>query len=270
MKYSRFELLALSVGMVSVAGAVLGTLRGGLVIEEIVAQALLLVVLVSAVHWGRKAGTVTAILAILTYVVMRAPLLIRERFSADVVELVLIRTLTYGVVGIVGGELCSRIRYLLARLERTSNIDECTQLFNERFIAETLRSMIGEYERYRQSFSVVAISLAESSMTGLPPAHRRSRLRAVATQIRGDVRLVDDVALLDDGRFLLVLPHTDKAGARIAADRVSRGVRRLLGEQGDSLRADVLGVEEDLCAIRDLCGATAIPDVGSEETRAAA
>ena len=84
------------------------------------------------------------------------------------------------------------------------------------------------------------------------------------------MRLVDDVARLDDGRFLLVLPHTNKAGARIAADRVSQGVRRVLGEKGDSLRADVLGVEEDLCAIKDLCAATAIPEVSSEEPRAAA
>ena len=94
-------------------------------------------------------------------------------------------------------------------------------------------------------------------------------LRAVATQIRGDVRLVDDVARLDDGRFLLVLPYTDKAGARIAADRVSQGVRRVLGKKGDSVSADVLGADEDLSAIKDLCGAAPTPE-SSEEPRAAA
>src|SRR5262249_40389205 len=141
VRYSRFELLALSIGSFSAAGTILATLRRGLVIEEIIAQALLLLVLLGAVHWGRKAGEVTAILAMVIYGLMRAPLLLRDGFSIDVVGLLLIRTVTYGVIGIAGGRLCSRIRYLLARLDSTSNIDESTGLFNERFITRTLQSM---------------------------------------------------------------------------------------------------------------------------------
>jgi GGDEF domain-containing protein len=266
LKYSRFELLALSVGSVSIAGAIFAAFRRGLLVEELIAQTLFLVVLVGAVHWGRKGGTLTAVIAVVAYAAIRAPLLIRESFSPDALELILIRTLTYSVVGIAGGELCGRVRYLLASVESNSNIDECTRLFNERFIAEMLRSMIGEYERYKTTFSVVALSLAESPQARLRPA----MLRTVANQVRGDVRLVDDVAYLDDGRFLLVLPHTDKAGARIAADRVSNGVRRVLGETGDSVRAEVLGVVDDLAAIRHLCGAAETPDAISSEPGAAA
>lgn len=270
MKYSRFELLALSVGSVSVAGAVLASLRGGLVVEEIVAQALLLAVLVGAVHWGRKVGTVTAALATLAYVLMRAPLLTRDGLSTDVVGLLVIRMLTYGVVGIAGGELCSRVRYLLARLESTSNIDESTGLFKERFITAMLRSMIGQYERYQKTFSVVTLSLLDPSMTSTRRIEPRSLLRAVATQIRGDLRLVDDVAHLDDGRFLLVLPHTGKAGAQIAANRVSEGVRRLVSANAEWVRADVFGADEDLGDIKRLCGTGTGPDENSEPFEAAA
>ncbi len=263
MKYSRFEWLALSVGAVSAAAAVLSAFRNGLLIEELIAQSLLLVVLVGAVHWGRKGGTVTAVLAVVVYVALRFPLLLREGFSPDALGLVLIRMLTYGVVGIAGGALCGRVRYLLASLENASNLDECTQLFNERYVAGMVRSLVGEYERYRTTFSLVTLSLADSDH--LSPAS----LRAVANQVRGDVRLVDDVARLDDGRFLLVLPHTGKAGAGIAAARVNAGVRRILRGPDDATRVEILGADEDLAAIRALCGAPEAPSV-AEETQAAA
>lgn len=270
MKYSRFELLALSVGSVSIVGTVLSSLRSGLSIEEIVAQVLLLVVLVGAVHWGRKAGLVTAILAIVTYVCMRVPLLLRDGFSTDVVGLLLIRTVTYGAVGIAGGRLCSRIRYLLARLESATNIDESSGLFNERFITRTLWSMIGQYERYQRAFSVVTVSIVDPSMTGSKHAPPQRILRAVATEIRGGLRLVDDVGRLDDGRFLLVLPHTDKSGAQVAANRVSERIRRMVGSNAEWVRATVFGAEEDLGAIKDLCGTRPSPETGSGPFEAAA
>ena len=266
MKYSRFELLALIVGLVSVSSAVLSTFHSGLLVEELIAQTLLMVVLVGAVHWGRKGGALAAVLAVLAYLALRAPLLFRESFSTDVMGLVLIRALTYSVVGVAGGELCSRVRYLLASLETTSNIDEATRLFNERFIFDMLRSLVMEYERYRTPFSIVTLSLEAPSGARLGPA----TLRAVGTQVRGDVRLVDDAARLGDGRFLLVLPHTGKAGARVAADRVSQGVKRVLGQAGHVVRADVFGADEDLGVIKDLCGAPATPDVNSERPEAVA
>jgi GGDEF domain-containing protein len=254
VKYSRFELLALSVGSVSLVGVVLATLRNGPLVEEVVAQALLFVVLVGAVHWGRRGGMVTFALAVLAYFLMRAPLIAREGLSPDVLTLVLVRTFTYGVVGVAGGELCSRIRYFLARLDDGSNIDEPTGLFNQRYISAMLRSMIGQHERYGESFSVVTLRLSASLTAALRPTRQRSLLRAVGTGIRNDVRLVDDVARLDDGRFLLVLPHTDRRGARVVAERVSAGVRRLLGAKEEAVATEVLGVEEDLAALQELCG----------------
>jgi GGDEF domain-containing protein len=83
--------------------------------------------------------------------------------------------------------------------------------------------------------------------------------------------LVDDVARLHDGRFLLILPRTNKAGAQIAANRVVEGVRRLMGGANAGwVRADVFGAREDLGAIKDLCDATLAPEAGSGPFEAAA
>ena len=147
-------------------------------------------------------------------------------------------------------------------------MDEVTGLFNQRFVTEMLRSMIGQHERYHKPFSIVLLSVEKASGTSGVP--NRSVLRRVATQIRGDLRLVDDVARLDDGRFLLVLPHTEKAGAHIAADRVRSGVNRLLRADGPLAEIEVLGTEGDLPAIIALCGAPAEDERNPARTRAAA
>jgi GGDEF domain-containing protein len=209
---------------------------------------------VGAVHRGRKGGLVTAIIAILAYVGMRVPLITRHGFSSDVAGLLLVRTLTYGIIGIGGGILCSRIHQFLARLEGTSNIDTLSQVFNERYIVRTLRSLLLQYQRYGKTFSLVIVSLAGHTLSDPGPDRRRS-LRAAAKYLRDHVRLVDEVARLDDGRFVLVMPHTDKRGARIAADRICGGLKRLLGARDESVSESILGAEEDLTAIQELCGA---------------
>ena len=77
-------------------------------------------------------------------------------------------------------------------------------------------------------------------------------MRAVATHIRDDVRLVDDVGRLDDGRFVLLFPQTPKAGGGVAAERVSETVRDLLGARDESVSTRVLGAPEDLTELQSL------------------
>ena len=269
MRYPLFEFLALTVGSVSIVVAVVATLWAGSMVEEVIAQGLLLVVLVGTVHRGRRGGLVTAIFATLTYICMRVPMVMREGLSPDVVGLVLMRTLTYGAMGIGGGALVGRIHYFLARLESGTNIDVETQLFNQRFITRTLRTMVSQHEEAHRTFSVAILSLAGVA-TADPRPGKRSSLRAVATYVRDQVRLIDDVARLDDGRIVLVFPLTTKPGARLAAERIRRGVGRLLGVKNESMRLDVFNAEEDLHAIRDLCGTPASADENPESSKACA
>ena len=262
MRYPRFELLALIVGSLSVLWGIGLTLRTMPVIEELVAQALLLVVLVGAVHRGRRGGIAMAIFATLAYLGLRIPMVLHEGFTRDVVLLLLMRTATYAIMGVGGGIVCSRIHQFLARFESISNIDAATQLFNEHFATTTLRSMVAQYARFHKPFSVVILTVPRFMQPKLDPATLRS-LRAVATYVREGVRLIDDAARLDDGRIVLVLPQTEKPGAHIAADRISKGVIQRLGSGTAELHVQVLGAVEDLDALRELCGATI---TGDEQT----
>ncbi len=263
MRYPRFELIALIVGSLSVLWGVGLTLRTMPDIEELVAQALLLVVLVGAVHRGRRGGIAMAIFAVVAYLGLRIPMVLHEGLTRDVVLLLLMRTATYAIMGVGGGLVCSRIHQFLARFESTSNIDGPTQLFNEHFATTTLRSMVTQYVRFHKPFSVVVLTIPRFMQPKLDPATLRS-LRSVATCVREGVRLIDDAARLDDGRIVLVLPQTEKSGAHIAADRISKGVIQRLGSGGTELQVQVLGVVEDLDALRELCGATATGDERTE------
>lgn len=254
MKYSRFERLALAVGALAILGTVLASWNAQPVLEEIIAQALLFVVLVGAVHWGRSGGFLAAIFAIIVYLALRAPLLFGEGLTPDLLDLVLVRTVAYGVVGILGGEVCGRIKYLLARLEGGANLDEETRVYNQAYLGRILEANLGLHARYKTPFSIVLIALAPALTSELKPSRRRSLLRAAANHIRNDVRLVDDVARLDDGTFVMVLPQTPKSGGAVAAGRVREGLRELLGARDESVTARVLAVPEDhseLSSLRD-------------------
>ena len=52
MKYSFFERLTLIVGAIAIVAAIVADAQHGLIIEEVVAQILIFIVLLGAVHWG--------------------------------------------------------------------------------------------------------------------------------------------------------------------------------------------------------------------------
>lgn len=246
MKYSFFERLVLAVGGGAILGSLLLSYRSQLVPEEIAAQLLLLGVLYSAVHWGRKGGFISALVASVAYIVMRIPLVLAQGgLSADVTSLVLVRVLSYGLVGIVGGELCGRLCYVIARLENSNSVDEWSQVYNQRFIARALEMAVGQFRRYQTPFCIVTLRIADTIFADLRATRQRSLVRATADHIRNDIRLVDEAGRLEDGTFLVVLPHTPLEGGRVVAERLRAGVCGVLGALDDSVTTRVMAAPED-------------------------
>lgn len=253
MRYTTFERLVLVFG----GGAILATLvvstSAHQDLAEFLAQLILIGVLVGAVHWGRRGGLVAAVAACLLYFVLRLPLLVRTGgLTPDMMVLLVTRFATYGVIGIFGGELCQRIKYLFARLEDDSRIDDWTRVYNQNHAVRLIDNVIGRNARYGTPFSLVLIHLAPALTEGLRPPKQHALLKAAAGHIRGDVRLVDDVARLDDSRFLVILPSTPREGALVAAERVRVGVRDVLGAKDESVTASVLGADTDAYEIERL------------------
>jgi GGDEF domain-containing protein len=247
MRYSRFEQLALAVGTLFVLAALLFSSYGQrLSGRELVAQLMLLGVLAAALHFGRRGGFVAAVCASAIYTLMSVPELVAAQgvTSADVL-LVIARIAAYGLVGIIGGEACGRLRYSLSRYGLTTEYDEWSQVFNQRHAAVTLLRAIGGHERYGAQFSLVLVSMDPAVTADLGPQRTRTLVRAVANQLRNDLRMVDEVARLEDGRFFVLLPHTAREGGLVVAKRLAASVRDLVGARDESVTATCLGSVED-------------------------
>jgi GGDEF domain-containing protein len=257
MRYSRFEQLAVGVGTLFVLTALLFSVREkALSLQEFVAQIMLLGVLAVAVHFGRRGGFVAAVGASAIYVLMSVPQLVAAQglTSADLLFIVA-RIAAYGLVGIVGGEACGRLRYSLARYNKTAEFDDWSQVFNQRHASVALDKAIGGHERYGAGFSLVLVSLERAITADLGPKRTRTLIRAVANQLRSDLRIVDEIARLEDGRFFVLLPHTPYDGGMVVASRLAAGIRDLLGAREESVSATCLSTAGDMLAIAALAQA---------------
>lgn len=249
MNYSRFEQLIIGIGSVSVLGTLAISMRsGGPGVVEVVAQLLLIGVLVAAVHWGRRGGTIAAVVASFVYVAMHVPTLSSGRNAEDLFIMV-VHIASYGLVGIVGGEVCGRVKYIFARLDDSNAIDDWSRVYNQRHAVHVIDQARARYARYGEDFSVVVISLASALTADLRPARQRTLVRAVANHLRDDVRMIDEVARLDDGRFAVLLPHTPKGGGLVVSERVAAGVRRAVGARDESVKYVCYGAAEDTIAL---------------------
>ena len=267
MKYATFERLVLALGAASVFATIALTWGSDLVVQEVVGQLMLLGVLFAAVHWGRRGGFIAAIVASIAYIAMRIPLLpVETGPSTDTIVTILTRVLSYGLVGIVGGELATRMKYVLAGLEGSSNIDPASGIYNQRAFARLLEGAIARFERYGETFSIVLVDVDNSDTDTERPSRQRAQVRSLAGTIRNDIRLVDEAGRLADGAFAVLLPHTPKSGGEVVTERLAAAARSSLGARAGSVSARCLSSSEDAQALKDLLAAIAEPAVPMGET----
>ena len=259
MKYRYFEWIVLAVGTIAVLGAVaVSNMAGNLGWPTIVGELLVLPVLAAAVHWGRNGGFIAAALTLVFYVLLTVVVMARsEGLQPPMVQLVLILAIAYGAVGVVGGEICGRMKYLLARVDGGSALDTDTRLYAEAVVRGLVESSLARFRRYDATFSLVLITLPAGPFSTLRPLQRRLLLRRTADRIRGDVRLVDDVGRLEDGRLIVMLPATGGAGAWIVANRLADIVSKSLESDHDGVGLEVLSVDIDPEAVERFCGTLA-------------
>jgi len=252
MHYSRFERLIIGMGAVAIFGALaLSLMSGGPGLVEVVAQLLLFGVLVVAVHWGRRGGMLAALVASVIYIALRIPLLSSGLAREDLLFMAS-RIAAFMLVGIIGGEVFGRIKYVFARLDDSNTIDDWSRVYNQRYTDHAIEKARARYARYGEPFSLVVVTMTPALTADLSPQRQRTLVRAVANYLRDDVRIVDEVCRVDDGRFLLLLPHTNKAGGVVVEGRVREGVRHTVGAREDSVTTACYGAAEDTLALAEL------------------
>jgi diguanylate cyclase (GGDEF)-like protein len=258
MDYVKFERLAIGIGAVAIMATAAFSLYPTPDTVELVAQLLLLAVLVGAVRWGRRGGLFTAVVATISYLLMRLYLPMQVNWVADVtvapefVRLLIIRSASYALVGIGGGEACSRIKYLFARAQDDLAIDPTSRIYTADFIARTIRTAVASFRRYGTPFSVIAIDVDDSLTSGLRAAKAQTVVRAMAAHLRSELRLIDDIGRFHGGSFLVLLPQTGKPEAEGVAARLASGLRDSVGIADGAIRTQVLGSANDIAEIEAL------------------
>lgn len=255
MKYASFERFVIGLGGLVIFGSLLLSMgqTPGPGLTESIAQFMLFIVLVVAVHYGRRAGFIAAVLASTVYVALRVQLILSPGgMTPSAWMLMVTRIAAYGLVGIVGGELFSRVRYILARFDDSNTIDDWSRVYNQRYASQALELARARFARYGEPFTAVVLELSPSLTADLRPSRQRTLVRGVANYLRSDVRMVDEIARLVDGRFLVLLPHTPRDGGQVVRERLHAGVCETLGARPESVAARCYAAAEDAVALSSL------------------
>ena len=248
MRYRTIEYLAGAFGVT----AILATVIMGIASparttwQEMVAQLMFLPVLFGALHYGRNGGFLAALFAVAVYVGINVP---NAATSSDggtlLLELVGIRGLAYVLIGVVGGEMCSRIKYFFLSLESGDLIDNETGIYGALHIGRLLGSLVEQHRRYGTCFSAATMTLDPKALqqTGLTGRSGKSLMHDLAAAVRSDVRAVDEVGRMSPDALLVLFPSTPPSGGHVAVERLTRTASAMLSRRGASEDADILKVE---------------------------
>lgn len=247
MRYRTFELLAGAFGMTAIlATVIMGiTSPSSTTWQEMVAQLMFLPVLFGALHYGRNGGFLSALFAVAVYVGINVPNAAASPGSGTLLlELVGIRGLAYVLVGVVGGEMCSRIKYFFLSVEASDLIDNETGIYGPLHVGRLLASLIEQHRRYGTCFSAATMTLDPEVLAriGMTGRSGKSVMHDLAAAVRSDVRAVDEVGRMSADALLVLFPNTPPSGGNVAVERLTRTAQAMLSRRGAPEGADILAV----------------------------
>jgi diguanylate cyclase (GGDEF)-like protein len=216
---SRFLLQLASFGGVAAIGVLDYTLG-----EEIDLDAVyLLPILASAYSFGQIAAVLAALISALAWLI-NTHLLRTEPVSTQLLvwdalgQLAIYVTVAY-FIGLARREQLE--------LGRQATSDHLTGLANRRSLRRALDTEIARAQRYGRSFGVVAMDCDGLKRVNDELGHAAGDglIVQVAQIIASGLRPIDVAARLGGDEFLVLLPESDSAGAKAAADRIVSEVR---------------------------------------------
>lgn len=223
MKYRKLELIFLVVSLIAVLFSIIVSVLQKAQFSEILGQALFVPVLFIALHYGRQPGFLAATGGALIYLIAKAQEFNSLSLSTVDGQFVIGRAALFGLIGIFGSELAIRTKYLIARLSGTEQIDDQTHLYSQNYLQKLITRAFHEYNRHARPFSILFITLDWPGL--LDSATREKAVSQIATFIRSNVRLIDEVGYLSDNCFCMVLPDTTSLAAQLVFMRLEKAYK---------------------------------------------
>lgn len=126
------------------------------------------------------------------------------------------------------------LRKSLARERRLARTDDVTGVRNARAFHEAAGTEIERARRYQHPFSVACVDLGHRVGDEL--------LRSAAVALRGALRATDLIARLGRDEFIVLLPETPSAAARIVLEKLRTGLLDFRAADGRQIAASIGGV----------------------------
>jgi len=251
LKYSRFELLAMIVGVCAVAATIVAAISSTNRVSDIVGQCMILVCLFGGLHYGRKGAALSFVAATAIYAVVALV------FSTDIdqstaLQIFLLRAAVFAFVAFIAGELNVRLKYLFIKLEHHDFVDDITSLYNSRYMAKLIDKYVSEFDRYGTKFSLANITINEDMISPMKKKIRNKVIKDIGNSIiRGNIRGADEAARLEGTTFAVLFPNTNFDGATCATLRMKAKVCGYLDRHGldadreDSIKTVILEYPKD-------------------------
>jgi len=123
-----------------------------------------------------------------------------------------------------------------ARVQELTVQDDCTGLYNARHLHETLEQEVRRHQRYGRPASLIFFDMDHFKQVNDTHGHQIGTrlLQEVGELLRASLREVDVPVRYGGDEFVVLLPETDLAGARVAALRLWQRIReqRFLSGEG--------------------------------------
>lgn len=122
---------------------------------------------------------------------------------------------------------------LFEQTERSAVTDPLTGLFNRRFFGAAMEREVRRSRRYRLSFSLVLLDLDHFKQVNDAYGHLFGDivLQRAARLVRQSIREADVGCRYGGEEFAVILPETDRVGAKAVAERIRQRVESAFGGQ---------------------------------------
>jgi diguanylate cyclase (GGDEF)-like protein len=114
------------------------------------------------------------------------------------------------------------LKIAVAELERVSERDTLTPLFNRRYFLTAIHQRLARFERHAECAAVVFVDVNQLKYINDSFGHAAGdfALMEVATRLAGAIRSTDVAARIGGDEFGLILDQSTEAGARAQVDRL--------------------------------------------------
>jgi diguanylate cyclase (GGDEF)-like protein len=138
---------------------------------------------------------------------------------------------TYFVSGYLSKNLHTNealLKQLLAQTRELSISDGLTGLYNQMHFFEMIKLETKKSQRHGQSFALIMFDVDYFKNFNDHNGHQRGSetLRGIGTIMKSKFRTSDLLAKYGGDEFVVILPHADKVGAYLAAERLRESVEK--------------------------------------------